>query len=57
MDKPETGKVWVESLLTQHLGRVAAPPELWGRIQSPGTVVPNVQIVKCWCGRSAPPLP
>jgi hypothetical protein len=41
MDKPETGKVWVESLLTQHLGRVAAPPELWGRIQSPGPVVPK----------------
>jgi hypothetical protein len=32
MDKPEKGKEWVESLLTQHLGRVAAPPELWDRV-------------------------
>jgi hypothetical protein len=36
MDNPNTRKVWIEPLLTQHLGRVAAPPELWERIQAPG---------------------
>ncbi len=41
MDKPESGKVWLETLLTQHLGRVATPPELWDRIQAPGPVLPQ----------------
>ena len=35
MDNPNTGKVWLEPLLTEHLGRVAAPQELWDRIQAP----------------------
>jgi hypothetical protein len=41
MDKPEIGKVWLEAVLTQHLGRVAAPPELWDRIQAPGPALPK----------------
>jgi anti-sigma factor RsiW len=36
MDNPDTRKAWLEPLLTQHLGRVAAPEELWDRIQGPG---------------------
>ncbi len=35
MDNPDTGKIWLEPLLTEHLGHVAAPQELWDRVQAP----------------------
>ncbi len=38
MDNSDTGKVWLEPLLTRHLGRVEAPQELWDRIQAPSQV-------------------
>jgi anti-sigma factor RsiW len=46
MDKPDARKVWLEPVLSRHLGRVPAPQELWDRVslgarQAPGTVLPK----------------
>jgi len=34
--RQEMGNEWLEPVLTEHLGRVRAPKELWYRVQTPG---------------------